>query len=113
MTKLRWGILGTANIARKNWKSIFLSGNVVTAVASRNSRRSREFIEECQKNHPFETAPTALGNYEELIDSPNVDAIYIPIPTGLRKEWVICAAKRASISCVRNPAAPAWLTSGK
>lgn len=92
MTKLRWGILGTANIARKNWKAILHSGNLVTAVASRSSRRSREFIEECQRDHPFDAAPAALGSYEELIDSPNVDAVYIPIPTGLRKEWVIRAA---------------------
>jgi len=93
MTKLRWGILGTANIARKNWRSILHSSNIVTAVASRNSRRSRQFIEECQKEHPFDTLPAALGSYEELIESPNVDAIYIPVPTGLRKEWVIRAAK--------------------
>jgi predicted dehydrogenase len=93
MTKLRWGILGTANISRKNWKSILHSGNVVTAVASRNSRRSREFIEECQRELPFDAAPVALGSYEELIDSPDVDAIYLPIPTGLRKEWVLRAAQ--------------------
>ncbi len=33
----RWGILGTAGIARKNWKAIRLAENAtVTAVASRN-----------------------------------------------------------------------------
>lgn len=93
MTKLRWGILSTAHIARKNWKAISLSGNLVTAVASRNTRRSREFIDECQREYPFDAAPAALGSYEELIDSPNVDAIYIPVPTGLRKEWVLRAAQ--------------------
>ena len=94
MTNLRWGILGTANIARKNWKALWKSGNsVVTAVASRNAERSREFIAQCQKENPFDTAPAALGSYEELIASPNVDAIYIPIPTGLRKEWVVRAAQ--------------------
>ncbi len=94
MTNLRWGILGTANIARKNWKALWKSGNsIVTAVASRNAERSREFIAQCQKENPFDTAPTALGSYEELIASPNVDAIYIPIPTGLRKEWVVRAAQ--------------------
>jgi len=92
--KLRWGILGTANIACKNWKAIGKSGNsIVTAVASRNVDRSREFIAQCQKENPFDTAPTALGSYEELIASPNVDAVYLPIPTGLRKEWVVRAAQ--------------------
>ena len=45
---LRWGILSTANIARKNWQAIQLSGNAtVTAVASRDAERSRRFIAEC------------------------------------------------------------------
>jgi predicted dehydrogenase len=94
MTKLRWGILGTARIARKNWKGILHSGNsVLTAVASRDPQRSRQFIDECQRENPFATPPAALGSYEDLLSSPNVDAVYFPIPTGLRKEWVLRAAK--------------------
>src|SRR5579863_4146140 len=94
MTKLRWGILSTAQIARKNWKGIWHSGNsVITAVASRDAQRSRQFIAECQKEHPFDVAPAALGSYEQLLASPDVDAVYIPLPTGLRKEWVLRAAK--------------------
>ena len=52
------------------------------ANTSANSRRS------------FRSPPTpaALGSYEELLASPNVDAVYIPLPTGLRKEWVLRAA---------------------
>jgi predicted dehydrogenase len=94
MNKLRWGILSTANISRKNWKGIWHSGNsIITAVASRNADRSRQFITECQKEKAFDTAPAALGSYEELLASPNVDAIYVPIPTGLRKEWIVRAAE--------------------
>jgi predicted dehydrogenase len=94
MTKLRWGILGTARIARKNWKGILHSGNsILTAVASRDGQRSRQFIDECQRENPFATAPTALGSYEELLSSTDIDAVYTPIPTGLRKEWVVRAAK--------------------
>jgi predicted dehydrogenase len=92
--KLRWGILGAAAIARKNWKGIWYSGNsVVTAVASRNAERSRQFIADCQAEKPFDTIPVALGSYEELLSSRAVDAIYVPIPTGLRKEWIVRAAK--------------------
>ncbi len=93
MNKLRIGILSTAGIARKNWKAICSSGNcVVTAVASRDVKRSRQFIAECQRETPFETPPAPFGSYEELIASKNVDAIYLPLPTGLRKEWVLRAA---------------------
>jgi predicted dehydrogenase len=93
MKKLRFGILGAANIARKNWAAILDSGNaIVTAVASRDAARGRRFIQELQAKAPFESTPVALGSYEELLDRGDVDAVYIPLPTGLRKEWVLRAA---------------------
>ena len=93
MKQLRFGILSTANIGRTNWKAVFNSGNcVVSAVASRDVKRSRQFIREGQREFPFAVEPAALGSYEELIGSPNVDTVYIPLPTGLRKEWVLRAA---------------------
>jgi predicted dehydrogenase len=93
MKQLRWGILGTAGIARKNWRAIHDSGNsIISAVASREAARSSKFIAECQRERPFEHAPAALGSYEELLASDQVDAVYIPLPTGLRKEWVLRAA---------------------
>jgi predicted dehydrogenase len=93
MQQLRFGILSTANIGRQNWKAICNSGNaVVTAVASRDAGRSREFIRKLQAEFPFAAEPAALGSYEELLASPDVDAVYIPLPTGLRQEWVLRAA---------------------
>ena len=93
MKPLRFGILSTANIGRQNWKAISNSGNaVVAAVASRDAGRSREFIRKLQAEFPFAAEPAALGSYEELLASPDVDAVYIPLPTGLRKEWVLRAA---------------------
>ena len=91
--KLRWGILGTANIARKNWQGIRNSGNsIVSAVASRSVDRARAFIDKCQAHAPMGSVVTPHGSYEALLADPNVDAVYVPLPTGLRKEWVIKAA---------------------
>lgn len=93
MSKLRIGFLSTAHIGKKNWKAIFNSGNcVVSAVASRSHEKGREFVEQCQREFAFETRPAHFGSYEEMISSRDVDAIYIPLPTGLRKEWVLRAA---------------------
>jgi predicted dehydrogenase len=90
----RWGILGTANIARKNWKAIRVAGNsTLTAVASRGAARARQFIDECQADVPFPHAPAACASYEELLRHADVDAVYIPIPTGIRREWVVKAAE--------------------
>ncbi len=91
---IRWGILGAANIARKNWKAIRNSGNsIVAAVASRDPARAQQFIDECQLDAPFNPPPLAVGGYQELLSRPDIDAVYIPLPTGIRAEWVIRAAE--------------------
>ena len=103
---LRWGILGAANIARKNWKAIWNSKNGrVAAVASRDLRRSRRFIKECQAQAPFRPAPRALGSYEELLAAPDVDAVYIPLPTGIRGHWVKRAAEAGKHVVCEKPCA--------
>jgi predicted dehydrogenase len=101
MDKLRWGILGAADIARKNWKAIRNSGNgIVTAVASRDLQRCRQFIAECEISAPMGGPVKAFATYDELIASKEIDAVYIPLPTGARKEWVTRAAQaRKHVVC--------------
>lgn len=90
----RWGILGTAQIAKKNWKAIRNSGNgIITALASRDAERAQRFMADCQTEAPMEITPKALSRYEDLLASDEVDGVYIPLPTGIRKDWVIRAAE--------------------
>jgi predicted dehydrogenase len=106
MKKLRIGFLSTAGIGRKNWKAILNSGNsVVATVASRDVQRSRKFIEECQRENPFETIPEALGSYDELLASKKIDAVYVPMPTALRKDFVIRAARHGKHILCEKPCA--------
>jgi predicted dehydrogenase len=94
MNPLRWGILGAAGIARKNWKAIRNSGdNIVTAIAARDRSRAEQFVRECQAEQPFAKVPAVLDRYDQLLASADVDAVYIPLPTGIRKDWVIRAAR--------------------
>lgn len=103
---VRWGILGTAHIARKNWKAIRNSGNgTIVAVGSRDLEKSRRFISECQSEASFEKSPTAFGNYEAVLASPDVDAVYIPLPTGIRKEWVVRATRAGKHIVCEKPCA--------
>ncbi len=100
----RWGILGTADIARKNWQAIAVAGNAtVTAVASRSLDRSREFVARCQAARPLPAVPAALGSYDELLARSDVDAVYVPLPTRVRKEWVLKAAEAAKHVLVEKP----------
>ena len=106
MKKLRIGFLSTAGIGKKNWKAILNSGNaIVAAVASRDVNKSLKFIAECQRENPFEKIPEALGSYDELLASKNVDAVYVPLPTGLRKDFVLRAAAAGKHILCEKPCA--------
>lgn len=102
----RWGILGTAGIARKNWTGIFHSGNGrVAAVASRSASSAQKFIDECSAEVCFAQAPEAIEGYQALINSDAIDAVYIPLPTAMRKEWVIKAAEAGKHVLCEKPIA--------
>ncbi|WP_437190589.1 Gfo/Idh/MocA family protein [Planctomicrobium sp. SH527] len=105
MKTCRWGIMGAAVIAQKNWQAIRNSGNaVVAAVASRDPSKAAAFIADRQRECSFETTPISC-NYEELLSNPEIDAVYIPLPTGLRKEWVIRAAEAGKHVLCEKPCA--------
>ena len=103
-THCRWGILGAAFIARKNWQAIRDAGNAtLVAVASRDLARAQAFIDECQAQVPHPAVPQAMDSYEALLARTDIDAIYIPLPTGIRKEWVIRAAQAGKHVLVEKP----------
>jgi D-xylose 1-dehydrogenase (NADP+, D-xylono-1,5-lactone-forming) len=79
---LRWGILSTANITKK----LLGSGHdqEFVAVGSRDLSRAQAFARE-------NGLARAHGSYEELLDDPEVDAIYNPLPNSLHVEWSIKA----------------------
>ncbi|HNQ74573.1 MAG TPA: Gfo/Idh/MocA family oxidoreductase [Verrucomicrobiota bacterium] len=106
MKPIRWGILGAANIARKNWRAIRHSGNAtLTAVASRDRARAGAFVAACQSAEPFMPPPVIYEDYEQLIASPEVDAVYVPLPTGRRQEWILRAARAGKHILSEKPCA--------
>jgi predicted dehydrogenase len=105
-TVCRWGILGAANIARKNWKAIRLAENAtLTAVASREPSRAKQWLDANQTECPFPTPPIAC-NYDDLLKRADVDAVYIPLPTGVRREWVVRAANAGKHVLCEKPCGP-------
>jgi predicted dehydrogenase len=100
----RWGILGAAFIARKNWQAIRDAGNAtLIAVASRDLAKAQAFIDDCQSSAPHPVLPEAMDSYDALLARPDIDAVYIPLPTGLRKEWIIRAAEAGKHVLVEKP----------
>jgi len=84
---VRWGIIGTANIARAAFlPAVRQAGGGPAAVAGRDADRARQYARE----HGIERA---VAGYQRLIDDPGVDALYIPLPNSLHAEWTIRALR--------------------
>jgi predicted dehydrogenase len=104
---LRIGVLGAAGILRKkNWQAIKCSGNaVIAALATRDLARTREVVAERQAAVPFPEAPKAHASYEALLADPTIEAVYLPLPTAVRKEWIIRAANAGKHIISEKPTA--------
>ena len=78
MTNLRWGILSTADIARKKVIPGLRKADrcEIVAIASRDASQARLVADELG-------IPTAHGSYEALLADPDVDVVYIPLPNHL------------------------------
>ncbi|RKN86704.1 Gfo/Idh/MocA family protein [Paenibacillus ginsengarvi] len=87
-SKLRWGIIGCAGIAvRSVIPGIAQSERgEVTAIASRDETKAKETAEKLG-------IPKAYGSYEALLADGDIDAVYIPLPNNMHKEWTIRAAE--------------------
>src|SRR3979411_1066238 len=95
---VRWGILGTANIALK--KVIpGMQGRAlaqVVAIASRDIAKARAAADRLG-------IPRAYGSYEELIDDPDIEAIYNPLPNHLHVPWSIRPAEQGKHVLCEKP----------
>ncbi len=82
---LRWGILGTGNIARQFAAAVASArkGRVV-AVGSRSEESARIFAQEFGVGQ-------AHGSYEALLRDDQVDAVYNALPNSLHRRWTIDA----------------------
>ena len=101
MTTVRWGIVGTANIARRLFlPAVRQAGGEVSAVAGRDAARTARWAHD-------NGIGRAVTGYAGLIGDPEVDALYIPLPNTLHGQWTI-SALRAGRCCARNRSPARW-----
>ncbi len=82
---VRFGILGSAKIARSTIKAIDeAAGAEAVAVGSRSLEKAKTYAVETGLSH-------AYGSYDELINSNEIDAVYVALPIHMHKEWTIKA----------------------
>lgn len=97
-SRLTFGILGTAGIARKAVvPAIAASDHALGAVASRDGERAERFAEE-------HAIPRSYDSYEALLEDDEIDAVYVPLPNGLHAEWTKRAADAGHSRALREAA---------
>ncbi|SEM89472.1 Predicted dehydrogenase [Paenisporosarcina quisquiliarum] len=82
---LRWGIIGAANIAKQQVIPAIIQtpNNEVTAIASSSGKAESL----AQQFH----IPNTFQSYEALLESSDVDAVYIALPNADHKQWALAA----------------------
>jgi predicted dehydrogenase len=84
---VRWGIIGTATIARKYFlPAVREADGDAAAVAGRAAARTADWAR-------ANGVGRAVTGYQELIDDPAIDALYIPLPNSLHAEWTMRALR--------------------
>src|SRR5262245_61177707 len=97
--KLRWGILGVANNNKRVLPALARSAHAeLRAIASRSLERARAAAAAAGIS-------TAYGSYEQLLDDPAIDAVYIPLPNSLHAEWTMKSAERGKHVLCEKPLA--------
>jgi D-xylose 1-dehydrogenase (NADP+, D-xylono-1,5-lactone-forming) len=100
ITKLRWGVLGVANITNRLLPAFRKSAHAeLRAVASRSPEKAEAAAKAA-------SIPVAHGSYEALLDDPDIDAVYIPLPNTLHAEWTRRAAERGKHILCEKPLTP-------
>lgn len=85
--KIKFGIIGCSSIAERNTiPAIIQAKNVELGfIGSRTLDKAKGFAKKfsCQN----------YGNYEEVLEQEDINAVYISLPIGLQEEWILKSAK--------------------
>ncbi len=84
MKKISWGVLGTAKIGVEKVIPAMQKGKYsqISAVSSRNIEKAENVARRLR-------IPRAYGSYEKLLEDPEIEAVYIPLPNHLHAKWTL------------------------
>ncbi|KAK0592877.1 hypothetical protein LWI29_027085 [Acer saccharum] len=97
-----FGIIGCAKIATKVARAIDLAPNSrLYAVGSRSINKAKSFA---AVNGLSDTVKL-YGSYDQVLDDPCVDVVYLPLPTSLHVHWAELAARKKKHLLLEKPTA--------
>ncbi|KAF8863061.1 NAD(P)-binding protein [Acephala macrosclerotiorum] len=95
---IKFGILGAANIApmalitpAKSHPEV-----IIQSVAARDREKAEKFAK-------ANGIPQVHGSYQEMLDDPNIDAIYIPLPNSFHFEWAVRSIRAGKHVLLEKP----------
>jgi predicted dehydrogenase len=96
--EVRWGIVGPANIARGQFLPGLreAGGGRAALVASRDEGRARAFAAE-------NGVDRGVAGYAAVVESPDIDAVYVALPNSLHAEWTIRALQAGKAVLCEKP----------
>lgn len=99
-TKVNWGVISCAGIAEGSTLPGMLEADnaVLYAISSKTPEKLVRFQE---KFNPVK----AYDDYEALLNDPEVDAIYLPLPNSLHFDWAVKAAQHKKHVLCEKPLA--------
>lgn len=97
MEIIKWGIIGCGNVTEVKSGPAFQKAPNSALVAV--MRRDATLAEDYAKRH---NVPKWYSNAEDLINDPEVDAVYIATPPSSHKEYTILCAKAENLFMLKN-----------
>ncbi|WZY96882.1 LOW QUALITY PROTEIN: hypothetical protein YC2023_069211 [Brassica napus] len=101
-TPIRIGVMGCAEIARTVSYSPVPSTSLQTPLSQ---PRSLEKAKTFATANGYKQSVKIHGSYESILEDPEVDALYIPLPTSLHVEWAVRAAESGKHILLEKPVA--------
>jgi predicted dehydrogenase len=95
---IRWGIVGTANIARAQFLPGLreAGGGRAVRVASRDHARADAYA-------VANGIDRGVEDYAALVESPDIDAVYVALPNSLHAEWTMRALRAGKAVLCEKP----------
>ncbi|KAK2652183.1 hypothetical protein Ddye_012039 [Dipteronia dyeriana] len=90
------------SLSRKVSRAIFLAPNVVlSTIASHSIEKVSLFA----KANKFPPKAKIYGSYEALLDDPDIDTVYLPLPVSLHVKWAVVLAQNKKHLLMEKPVA--------
>ena len=100
MKPVNWGVISTSSYGRERIVPAMMQGKnlTVSAIASREMATARSAAKELG-------IAKAYGSYQEILDDPDIEAVYIPLPNHLHVPWSTKAAEAGKHVLCEKPLA--------